>query len=169
MHKDDAINETSGKPDMIEMYNSSKGGVDTVDKLCAQYNCARNTRRWPMVVFYSILNVSAINASVIHLANNRGSKPDRRKFLEELALSLIYDYQRERAAMTKLPTTLSLRLKEICGLQQEGAPLHRNPGQIGRCAKCGWRRNRKTKYSCQTCGQFLCLEHVTAVCMECYI
>ncbi|KAB0804673.1 hypothetical protein PPYR_01643, partial [Photinus pyralis] len=47
-HHDDQVDTNTGKPDIILDYNATKGGVDTVDKLCSTYNCARNTRRWPM-------------------------------------------------------------------------------------------------------------------------
>lgn len=53
MHHDDDIDADTGKPAMIIDYNKTKGGVDTVDKLCSTYNCARASRRWPMVIFYS--------------------------------------------------------------------------------------------------------------------
>ena len=55
---------------MIVDYNSTKGGVDTVDKLCAGYDVARNTRRWPMVIFYALLNVAGINSMVIYHCHN---------------------------------------------------------------------------------------------------
>nr|CAI5870253.1 unnamed protein product [Callosobruchus analis] len=45
LHHDDRIDLESGKPDMIIDYNGTKGGVDTLDKMCAAYNCSRNTRR----------------------------------------------------------------------------------------------------------------------------
>lgn len=55
MHFDDKIDQSSEeqhKPEIITYYNATKSGVDTVDQLCATYNCARNTRRWPMVIFF---------------------------------------------------------------------------------------------------------------------
>lgn len=65
MHYDDEIDEETGdkkKPDIITFYNWTKIGVDLVDQLCQNYNVARNTKRWPMDVFYNLLNVAAINA-----------------------------------------------------------------------------------------------------------
>ncbi|KAI3372472.1 hypothetical protein L3Q82_022962, partial [Scortum barcoo] len=53
------------KPIIILDYNKNKGGVDNLDKLTASYTCQRMTRRWPMVVFYNILDVSAYNAFVL--------------------------------------------------------------------------------------------------------
>lgn len=49
------IKEETGelkKPEVISFYNLTKGGVDTVDKYCESFNVARNTKRWPLVVFF---------------------------------------------------------------------------------------------------------------------
>nr|CAH7767511.1 unnamed protein product [Callosobruchus chinensis] len=43
-------------------YNFTKGGVDTLDELSANYNVSRNSRRWPLAFLYSLLNT----AGVIH-------------------------------------------------------------------------------------------------------
>lgn len=54
MHCNDAIDADTGdenKPEIVTYYNSTQGRMDTVDKLCATYNVARNTRPWPMVIF----------------------------------------------------------------------------------------------------------------------
>ncbi|XP_025831094.1 piggyBac transposable element-derived protein 4-like [Agrilus planipennis] len=70
MHLDDSIDGETGKPSIIIDYNKTKGGVDTVDKLCAAYNCARITRRWPLVLFYGLLNIAGINSYIIYKNNN---------------------------------------------------------------------------------------------------
>ena len=66
MHHDNTIDENSEKkkPEIIQFYNETKGGVDTVDEMSTLYSTARKTNRWPMVVFYCVLNVAAINARV---------------------------------------------------------------------------------------------------------
>lgn len=61
-HHSDEIDEETGlqqKPHLITD-NRNKGGVDVVDRLCANYNCARNTNRWPMVIFYTMLNIAGM-------------------------------------------------------------------------------------------------------------
>lgn len=55
---------------MLLMYNQTKGGIDVVDQLCAMYNCHRATRRWPMVIFYSTINVIEIMPYIIFDSNN---------------------------------------------------------------------------------------------------
>ena len=86
VHNDDTIDECTGdakKHDMITFYNKSNGGVDVVDKLYASNTCARNTRRWPMVIFDSILNVAWINSGIIRNENN-SSKINRRDIVKKL-------------------------------------------------------------------------------------
>ena len=52
--------------ELIMDYNSTKRRVDTVDKVCADYDVARSTGRWSMVIFYALLNVAGINSMVIY-------------------------------------------------------------------------------------------------------
>src|SRR5215510_5531487 len=46
--------------EIIHFYNSTKGGVDTVDQLCGNYSVSRRTRRWPLCIFFS--NSSTLQA-----------------------------------------------------------------------------------------------------------
>ena len=86
MHHDDEIDMETGKSDTICDYKT-KGGVDTVDKLSAAYNCARITRRWPMVIFYRLLNIAAINSFVIFDCNSLQKRIPRKIFLRILGTS----------------------------------------------------------------------------------
>nr|CAH7763977.1 unnamed protein product [Callosobruchus chinensis] len=45
-------------PEIIEYYNSTKGGVDLLDQKCANYCCGRRTRRWPLAVFLQTFGYS---------------------------------------------------------------------------------------------------------------
>ena len=53
------------KPEIIMDYNMTKGGVHTVDQMCSNYSVARITKRWPMAIFYSLMNIAGINAQVL--------------------------------------------------------------------------------------------------------
>jgi hypothetical protein len=74
-------------PEIITFYNLTKGCVDVVDKMCSAFSRARNTRRWPMGIFYSILNVAGMNAVILFFLNKL-NKILRRIFLKELSLEL---------------------------------------------------------------------------------
>lgn len=169
LHNDDKIDSNTGKPEIIITYNETKSGVDVLDKLCASYNCARPTRRWPMVIFYSIMNMAAINSLVIYGINNPNLQNIiRRDFLHDLSFELISDFLKEHATSNYIPRSLRSRIKEICHLEAEVTPLDNRENTIGRCCYCDSKKNRKTKYFCKACGKYMCLGHVTVVCDECY-
>jgi hypothetical protein len=104
------------KPEIVTFYNATKSGVDVVDKLCATYSVARNTKRWPMTIFYTILNVAAINAQVIYLENNKHSSNailKRRQFIKLLAQDLIKEQLQKRSQIVNLPRELRKRTSAI--------------------------------------------------------
>ncbi|XP_035215097.1 uncharacterized protein LOC118188710 [Stegodyphus dumicola] len=86
MHHDDVTDESreKNKPQMITFYNATKSGVDTVDQLCSTYNVARKANRCPMVIFYNMMNVAAINAQIIYRANNLSISTRRSEILKLL-------------------------------------------------------------------------------------
>ena len=45
LHHDSAICSDSGKPEIIEFYNKTKGAVDMLDQMCARYTVQRATHR----------------------------------------------------------------------------------------------------------------------------
>lgn len=167
LHHDDIIDTETGKPDIITTYNQTKGGVDTVDKLCAAYNCARGTRRWPMVIFYSMLNVAGINSLVIYKANDIDKNILRREFLRKLSFELISDQLRIRSSLTNIPRSMKIRIGEILGLEPVAQQAEPPANQRGRCAMCDRKKNRPTRYLCRKCHTYLCLEHALLICPEC--
>lgn len=138
------------------------------EKLCSNYNCARTTRRWPMVVFYSSLNVAGINSLVVHTFNNQNKLPMvRREFIRSLAMEMLQPHLRERVLIQSTPRNIKLRIKEICNLQED-QEVASSEKTSGRCYYCDSKKNRKTRYFCKSCKKFMCLEHVIVVCDACY-
>lgn len=166
LHHDDKIDRQTGKPEMIMDYNDTKGGVDTLDKMCAAYDCARNTRRWPMVIFYSMLNIAGVNCMVLYNLQNVDKNMTRRKFIHLLSSELAENHIRFRATLTCLPQTIRSRIKEI--LQIDNAVVPGPSNARGRCSYCDRIKNRPTRFSCITCGKFMCLEHLTPICLDCH-
>ncbi|KAJ8952383.1 hypothetical protein NQ318_014474 [Aromia moschata] len=166
IHDDDSISNVTGKPEFVTDYNCTKGGVivDTVDQLCANYNYARNARRWPMVIFYSLLNISAINSEIIFHGNNPKDNILRRHFLENLSFALMNNHLKARAYSEYILRTMRSRICEICHIDTEP-----NTGTEtnGRYFFCSSKKNRKTRYFCKCCKKFICLEHRT-VCEDCF-
>lgn len=65
MHHTPSIDPNTQKPEITMFYNGTKGGVDMLDQICAIYSTSRRTQRWPMAIFYRMLDVSAANAYVV--------------------------------------------------------------------------------------------------------
>ncbi|KRY43408.1 hypothetical protein T01_10170 [Trichinella spiralis] len=111
MHNDNQVCDGKGsKPEIILHYNNTKGGVDNLDKMTSTYSCQRMSARWPLVIFYNIIDVSAYNAYVLwtekHSAWNVGRLRKRRLFLEELGKALV---QPEMMRRKTLPRTAAAK------------------------------------------------------------
>ena len=83
-----ASSSTENKPEVILYYNSTKSGVDILDRMIRTYTCKRMTRRWPVALLYIMIDVSAVNAYIVwqqlHGENSRIFSKKRRKLLIRL-------------------------------------------------------------------------------------
>ena len=89
MRSQPEIESTSDqKPSIILFYNKTKGDVDTLDRMVRSYSTKRTTRRWPLVLFYNVIDVSTINAFIIWQGINHENGSiymrQRKKFLISL-------------------------------------------------------------------------------------
>ena len=106
---------------MILAYNEDKGGVDVVDKMIDTYRCKVATRRWPMVVFYTTIDIAALNTLVLWLFKNRrwyeqkhGQR--RRLFLHELGMALVLPQIERRHSLMGLRSDTRLAIDTILDL-----------------------------------------------------
>ena len=67
MHTTGDIDSTLiAKPEIITYYNKNKGGVDIMDKMLGEYTVKWRTLRWPLALFYNMMDVAALAAYVIY-------------------------------------------------------------------------------------------------------
>ncbi|UYV61627.1 hypothetical protein LAZ67_1005604, partial [Cordylochernes scorpioides] len=151
LHHDANIDDSTGefkKPEMIMFYNMTKGGVDMMDEMTATYNCARNSRRWPMVIFYSLLNIGAINSQIINFANGNASKvKSRRHFLKTLSLDLIEEMVKVRTVSGRMPCEIKEKASDIFNLLEPGPSKKPKIGERHRCKKCQKEKKGQKNYS----------------------
>ena len=118
VHKNSSVDKNSNIPELVTFYNATKGGVDTLNQLCHTYTTARKSRRWPLRVFFGMLDQGAVNAMILFLNANPTwkdiSSNNRRKFLKELALGLLRQHMLERLTVPQLPRRLVDLLRSIC-------------------------------------------------------
>ena len=100
-------------------YNKTKGGVDSHDLKFALFTTARKTNRWPMRLFYGMLDSFIVDAYVILLAKRPAyssySKDKRVYFMKSVASSLISLYAQQRLQPQQIPKII-WRVIENCGI-----------------------------------------------------
>lgn len=180
-HHDNVISsECHKKPEVILTYNSTKGAVDTLDKMCRQYTVKRSTRRWPLTLFFTLLDIAAHNASVIWFhqhpewvdSANTNQKDRRRAFILEMGKSMCLPWIDSRRSTPCVSGRTSIkRALEYVNLPVPTTTQNDTviTPQRGRCHMCDRKNDTKTKHRCSTCGQFVCGNHSTQLftCTEC--
>lgn len=169
MHNDAAIDVSTSeakKPEIITFYNLTKGAVDVVDEMSATYSTARISNRWPMTVFFSILNTAAINARILLLSAKSPQMQYRKRslFLKNLALELLKEHVRKRNLQPALPCKLPEKLDNDCS---EAPPTKKQKCSRKRCHICPSKIDRKSQVSCDKCSKNVCGEHSTIICRIC--
>lgn len=173
----EVADDTKKKPEIIQFYNATKSGVDVLDKLCATYNVSRSTKRWPMVIFFHLLNVGGVNSRVIFLGN-KNEFCSRRDYLQKLGLTLLQDQLKRRAQLANLPREIKTMLQKYKQPKTD-AEANQTSSEAGpsgltkkrkRCQPC-YDTNKKNSFSsyiCQKCNKYLCLKlHARTICDEC--
>ncbi|XP_055365085.1 piggyBac transposable element-derived protein 4-like [Betta splendens] len=138
--------ESTGKkkPSTVLQYNTAKCGVDIVDHMVREYTVRKGTRRWPVAVFYNMIDMAALNAHVLYQACT-GTKERRVDFLAELAMELAHSYVAGKKALReellrKEPATPSPGKRSVCQIKHRC----KENRTIKRCAGC-------YKYTCGQC------------------
>ncbi|CAJ1079156.1 uncharacterized protein LOC109196619 [Xyrichtys novacula] len=81
------IPQSSRQRDCNELYNATKCSVDVMDQMVREYTVRTGTWRWPVAVFYNMIDMAALDAHVLYQACT-GRKERRVDFLVELAREL---------------------------------------------------------------------------------
>ncbi|XP_066969991.1 piggyBac transposable element-derived protein 4-like [Macrobrachium rosenbergii] len=169
MHYQPVI-EANGKPEVVICYNKTKGGVDAFDQMCARYSCSRKTKRWPLCVFYGMLNAAIINAWIIYnrMQKDRGQpEMERRIFMMKLAEDLIFPWAKDRMSFQGMHRSSQMTIKDVYSINLP----HQQPAQgnnsMKRCAFCTRKKDRKTRQQCIHCLRPVCVEHAKPICCDC--
>ncbi|GFR78630.1 PiggyBac transposable element-derived protein 4, partial [Elysia marginata] len=66
MHNKPEVSENNGKPEILMAYNKTKGGVDAMDQMAHTFTVKQKTKRWPLVIFFNIIDLSSIAARAVY-------------------------------------------------------------------------------------------------------
>ena len=154
-------------------YNATKGGVDTFDQMCASISCSRKTRRWPLCIFFGILNIVVNNAYVLYTSNPEHAKVSRRAFATELAMQLGRPWALHRLLNKRyLPrdvVTLICRVFEIQEMTATAEAGSSKTEKKQRCSLCPSSSNTRTKLMCVQCHKTSCPNHSSHICDNCVV
>lgn len=153
MHDQGIIDPESGdqkkKPEVITYYNGTKGGVDVVDEMKGDYSVARISCRWPLTIFFSLMNIAGINSQIIY-RENTGKMITRREYLKTLGQELTKPYMVKRLEQPCLSFLLRQQIINMTGCTSQNNKESPNPDvstsdQRISCNFCQIRKNRFTK------------------------
>lgn len=169
MHNEPTI-ATNGKPEIVNFYNKTKGGVDTFDQMCAMYSCSRRTKRWPICIFYGLINAATINAFIIyswHQENKNEKVGMRRQFMQELALQLIRPWSENRLTQSSLSRDLKKTISTVLNINIPSKTVAPLLDVKRRCVHCTRQEDRKTRMVCYECKKPVCGVHSSPTCLDC--
>lgn len=91
------------KPFAILDYNANKSGVDTMDQMLGTYTCKRSTNRWPLAMFFNMVDIAALAAFISYNEMKPIKRSDRRRsFLLMLTKQLALPNIEERALNNRI-------------------------------------------------------------------
>jgi len=171
MHHSIETGDRKNKPEMVCYYNKTKAGVDLLDMKCAIYSSSRRTRRWPLAIFYQMLDISCINSFILYLSFRGNPLVTRYLFVQDLALELIKPHMTRRLEIPNLPRDIRATIQAYVGNEDPQNPGGCIPSdkleKRKTCSKCPASKERKTNYKCIKCDQPICLECSRKVCTSC--
>ncbi|XP_067614094.1 piggyBac transposable element-derived protein 4-like [Eurosta solidaginis] len=173
MHDKPSVDPVSGKPVIIQSHNETKGAVDTFNQMCGHSSCSRKTKRWPLCMFYGMLNMALLNSYIIYVSNCEimKTKPmTRREFLKKLSKDLCKDWcairLEERPRMQKrVRAAINVSIGHNTDDDTDEPGIKK--GKRSRCDFCDPKLKRMSVYYCAKCKKSYCLEHRSPKCWQC--
>ncbi|KAJ8896881.1 hypothetical protein PR048_002227 [Dryococelus australis] len=138
MHNSDTVDESTGdmgKPEVITFYILTKGGVDAADEMKESYSVSRISNRWPLTVFFTIMNIACINSLIIYTGNTN-DEIDHHALIKTQSLDLMEPHLVTRTSMRTLPGQLVCQIKQVSGLQVVDNQPPPTEAFCGICPRC---------------------------------
>ena len=169
LHHDSSL-EPDGKPEIVSYDNQTKAGVDALDQKVTHYSAYRKTNRWPMAVFYNIVDIASYNAYVLYQirppqASKKSICRERFKFLLEIGEKLIKPpmlQQAEYPIGLKQKTKISMQCFDVDITVAQTAVRRQptdKPPKKKECFVYLRKSDRKIKQVCDICKRNVCSDH----------
>lgn len=168
MHHNQNNDAQTDKPEIIEYYNSTKGGVDSLDQKCSIYSSSRRTRRWPMAIFFRVLDIASVNSFIAHQSYRNNEKMNRYDYGKQLGMMLVMPEMKRKLQISNIPRDVRFSLQRI--LQKDTSyceTVQAHGGTRTTCRRCPAKKERKTTHICIMCKTPICLQCTERICKDC--
>ena len=143
-------------PETVRSYNASKVGVNVLDQMARYHTCKSATRRWPVAVFFNIIDCACINAYIIY------SEVTGQNLTREFLFQLIKEMCGDRSAKSDLPPLPTMVAESSSQISRK-----RKQCQLQLC------RNKSSischKYLKSCCDRHTSSTFVVATCSSCAV
>ncbi|KAG8004736.1 hypothetical protein GBF38_016611 [Nibea albiflora] len=145
-------------------------------QVISTYNCRRRTLRWPLILFFNCIDVSAFNAFVLFTAVdpswNQHKAFRRRLFLEELGKAMVSPeiMQRKRLPHAEAAAAIVVDLQTTTGLTETSNTATATASSTrkrSRCWMCAGLK-KKSASTCTKCNKCICRDHLVTCCRTCW-
>ncbi|GBP23585.1 PiggyBac transposable element-derived protein 4 [Eumeta japonica] len=163
------VDDNTKKPEIILYYNNTKIGVDLLDQRCSNYTTARRTQRWPLCIFYRLLDILASNTYVMSLQNQAQKTGSRFKFIKQLAEELTRPHMKRRENNEHTPRDIKTSIRQILKIADELPTVSGADYLETRktCSTCNPKKKRKTFHLCFICKKPICVKCSNKMCKNC--
>ena len=143
-------NNSKKKPETVLFYNKTKAGLDVIDQMTRKYFVKAASRRWPIHVFYNVIDLALINSWIL-FRDICKSSVSRRKFAQRV--------------VDELAGTTPNAGKNAVALRN---PLETNePPEKKRKTYAILKCRNRTMNSCNTCRSTVCGKCAIKICPNC--
>ncbi|XP_033222609.1 uncharacterized protein LOC117176468 [Belonocnema kinseyi] len=146
----------------------TKGGTDLFDQFCHRYSTTRKPYRWPLRVFYGMIDQSGVNSCALYNFNYVNERLPHRQFLIQLSAGLLEPFLRRRLTNVTLQRSLKACIISMLGI--DVPPPQERSDQLPkrlRCHFCDTNLDKKTNTACIVCQVPICRHHRRSVCTSC--
>lgn len=93
------VGAAKSKPQQLLDFNANKTGVDGMDEMLTTFTCKRSTNRWPLAMFFNMIDIAGLAAYIIHdeMAPKKQQIDKRRSFIVDLCAQLVRPQMEQRA------------------------------------------------------------------------
>lgn len=139
----------------------TKGGIYKSDKMDVTYYLAIVSRRWTTCLFYTLLNITDINAKVI-LKSNKNIFVNISDLLKRIFL------KKKRWTIGSFVFSLPNKIKVFLEKCRSENPGQKISIEKGRCFVCSKNKNRLTTRKYEECDVFIRRENSKDKIVQCF-